>query len=100
MSANAPRVIVRLGSHAEKEYLLKLAPFIDGIIVGANLFEASPGATASLLLNIAGKETKLFVDPMTYAFGQYTDPDTGKVRRDLDWIKSDQIRKDESGRKK
>jgi hypothetical protein len=27
---------------------------------------------------------------MTYAFGSYRDPDTGKVRNDLDWIKSNQ----------
>ena len=27
---------------------------------------------------------------MTYAFGAYVDPSLGKVRNDLDWIKSDQ----------
>jgi hypothetical protein len=100
MASEVPELIIRIGSHAEKEYLLKLAPFIDGVIVGANLFEAAPGATASLLLKIGGNNTKVFVDPMTYAFGQYTDPTTGKLRKDLDWIKSDQIRRDEQKRKK
>jgi len=100
MASETPEIVIRIGSHAEKEYILKLAPFVDGVIVGANLFEAAPGATASLLLTIGGKSTNVYIDPMTYAFGQYTDPDTGKLRADLDWIKSEQIRKDEKGRKK
>jgi hypothetical protein len=36
---------------------------------------------------------------MTYAFGTYADPESGFVRSDLDWIKSDQIRKDKSGKR-
>lgn len=99
MPSTTPELIIRLGSHAEKEYVLKLATFLDGIIVGANLFEATPGATASLLVAIHAKSRKLYVDPMTYAFGAYVDPETGKTRTDLDWIKSDQNRK-VGGRKK
>ena len=88
-----PHVVIRLGSHAEKEYVIKLDRFLDGIIVGANLFEATPGATASLLLRLGSRNTHLYVDPMTYAFGAYLDPSIGNIRTDLDWIKSDQIRK-------
>lgn len=99
MAGERPLVVVRLGSHAEKEYVLKLAPFLDGVIVGANLFEATPGATASLLLKTAGK-AQVYLDPMTYAFGAYEDPTTRRVRTDLDWIKSDQTRTDGSGKKK
>lgn len=99
MSSPTPRVVIRLGSHAEKEYVVKLDRFLDGLIVGANLFEATPGATASLLLRIGAKNTRLYVDPMTYAYGAYVDPATRNVREDLDWIKSDQIRKDASGGK-
>ena len=99
MSAPAPHVVIRLGSHAEKEYVMKLARFLDGLIVGANLFEATPGATASLLLMIGAKDTNLYVDPMTYAYGAYVDPSIRRVREDLDWIKSDQTRKDDNGRK-
>jgi hypothetical protein len=60
-------------------------------MVGANLLQATPGATASLLFKL-NKQTNrpYYVDPMTYAFGAYVDPSTRKVRTDLDWIKSDQ----------
>ena len=99
MPSPTPHVVIRLGSHAEKEYVVKLARFLDGLMVGANLFEATPGATASLLLTIGAKDTNLYVDPMTYAYGAYVDPAIGHVRGDLDWIKSDQIKKDTKGRK-
>jgi len=81
-----------MGTHAEKEYLLKLTPFLDGVIVGANLIEATPGATASLLVKLSGKKADkpYFIDPMTYAFGPYLDRDTDRRRLDLDWIKSPQ----------
>ena len=60
------------------------------MIVGANLLEASPAATASLLLKFHNKTKRpYYVDPMTYAFGAYVDPETEEVRHDLDWIKSD-----------
>ena len=98
--ASPPELIIRLGSHAEKEYVLKLARFLDGVIVGANLFEVTPGATASLLLTVGRQDTSLYVDPMTYAYGAYVDPATNTLRMDLDWIKSDQIHKDKKGRKK
>jgi len=78
-----PKVIIRMGSHAEKDYIEKTARYLDGIMVGANLFEATPGATASLL----GKKLNrpYYVDPMTYVYGC-----------DLDWIKS---LKDKTGKK-
>jgi hypothetical protein len=84
-----PSVIIRMGSHSEKEYISNTLKLFDGLMVGANLLQISPGATASLLFKLCGS-TKLpyFVDPMTYAFGSYFDADTGKVRNDLDWIKS------------
>ena len=99
MTSAPPQVVIRLGSHAEKEYVVKLDQFLDGLIVGANLFEATPGATASLLLRVGAKRTHLYVDPMTYAYGAYVDPTSGTVRNDLDWIKSDQIKKRPSGTK-
>lgn len=99
MSSATPEMVIRLGSHAEKEYVLKLGKFFDGLIVGGNLFESTPGATASLLLKMRASETNVYLDPMTYAFGMYEDRSTGKVRDDLDWIKSDQLRKDKRGRK-
>jgi hypothetical protein len=77
---NKPKLIIRMGSHAEKEYILKLGKKFDGIIIGANVVEATAGATASLL----GQKLKLpyYIDPMTYVFGC-----------DLEGIRSDQKRK-------
>jgi len=75
-----PQLIIRMGSHAEKEYILKLSNQFDGIIVGANIVEATAGATASLI----GQKLKrpYYIDPMTYVFGC-----------DLEGIKSEQKRK-------
>jgi len=86
-----PQVVIRMGSHAEKEYLEKTIKFFDGLILGANLVEATPGATASLLIKFGGKRlgVPFYLDPMTYAYGMYVDPD-GRLRSDLDWIKSEQ----------
>lgn len=98
MPEAAPNVILRLGSHSEKEYVEKTIKLFDGVMVGANLLQATPAATASLLFKLnkqAGRP--YYVDPMTYAFGAYIDPDAGRVRTDLDWIKSDQ--KVKGGRK-
>ncbi len=95
----APDVIIRFGSHAEKEYVLKLATLLDGIIVGANLFETTPGATASLLWRMEAKHNKVYLDPMTYAFGSYIDPSTRELCTDLRWIKSEQTRKNKDGDK-
>lgn len=75
-----PHVIIRMGSHAEKHYVEKTAKRLDGIIVGANLVEATPGATASLLAKRLARP--YYIDPMTYAFAC-----------DVDWIKSDQKKK-------
>ncbi|MBW8000686.1 MAG: hypothetical protein FVQ80_01520 [Planctomycetes bacterium] len=64
---NKPQLIIRMGSHAEKDYILKLGKQFDGIIIGANIVEATAGATASLI----GQKLKMpyYIDPMTYVFG-------------------------------
>jgi hypothetical protein len=61
-------------------------------MIAANLVEITPGASASLLVKVAGpaKKTPYYFDPMPYAFGAYVDPDSGSLRTDLNWIKSDQ----------
>ena len=97
---NAPELFIRLGTHAEKEYVEKTVTFLDGLVVGANLFEATPGATASLIVKFQGeaKSTPVVIDPMTYAFGSYIDQE-GVHRTDLDWIMSDQkLKKAEAAR--
>lgn len=86
-----PQLILRLGTHAEKEYVDRMAQFLDGVMLGANLVESTPGATASLVVALCGERRQLqyYVDPMTYAFGTSID-DNGHVATDLDWLKSDQ----------
>lgn len=86
------QLYLRYGSHAEKEYYLKALSLFDGIMVGANLLEATPAATISLLVQLCGTKSKcsFFIDPMTYAFGEYIDPESKDIRKDLDWIKSEQ----------
>jgi hypothetical protein len=86
-----PQVILRMGSHAEKEYVEKTGQLFDGLMLGANLVEATPGASASLAVKVCPKgKGSFYLDPMTYAFGSYVDPETLKRRLDLDWIKSEQ----------
>lgn len=80
MSSVDPQIVIRLGTHAEKDYLHKTAALLDGVMVAANLVEATPGATASMLIKYGGKvfDKAYFLDPMTYAYGQ-----------DLDMLKSE-----------
>lgn len=99
MPETAATVILRLGSHSEKDYVEKTIKQFDGVMVGANLLQATPGATATLLFKLNKQADRpYYVDPMTYAFGSYLDPDTGRVRSDLDWIKSDKKVKGKPGK--
>ena len=97
MSISLPQVILRFGSHAEKEYFVKLAAQIDAIMFGGNLLEITPAATASLLVLLRQKaredrgpdaNIRFFLDPMTYCFGAYIDPKTGRKRGDFGALKS------------
>lgn len=91
-----PSVVLRLGSHAEKDYFLNTIELWDGLMVGANLLEAAPGATSSMVLKFSGKKHKIpyYIDPMTYAFGTYIEHGSNEPRTDLDWIKSEQKNKE------
>src|SRR5437867_13449303 len=62
-------VYLRLGSHAEKQYVLKSVRLFSGVILCANLLESTPGATASFALNVLGGGKAFAIDPMTYTFG-------------------------------
>ena len=57
--------MIRMGTHSEKDYLLKVRPWYDGIVLNANLVEASSSALA-VFLSVLKKE--FMVDPVTYAF--------------------------------
>lgn len=89
-----PEIVLRLGSHAEKEYFIKLARQVDGLVFGANLLEITKVATASLAIKLrAGGIPWFCLDPITYAFGEFYDPIRRAVRNDLEWIKSDPPKK-------
>ncbi len=79
---DSPRseVFLRLGSHSEKQYVIKTFRLFRGVLVGANLLESTPGATVSFALNVIGQKKAFAIDPMTYTFGM-----------DLDYIKSETI---------
>src|ERR1035438_7768881 len=77
-----PEVFLRLGSHAEKQYILKTLKLFRGVFVGANLLESTPLATVSLAVKILGGSKQFAIDPMTYVFGMdlsYIRSETGKV---------------------
>jgi len=88
--AGCPKLVLRYGAHAEKEYLQKLGRHFDAVHFNANLIEISKAATTSLIATIRSKHPHLglFINPVTYLFGPYVQPGGGKVRRDLEWIKS------------
>ncbi|MGD0018253.1 MAG: hypothetical protein ABSD62_03285 [Candidatus Limnocylindrales bacterium] len=64
MSGNF-RHIVRMGTHAEKEYLAKAPSLFDGLLFNANLVEASKGATAVFATT---QRSPFSIDPVTYSF--------------------------------
>jgi hypothetical protein len=102
MSITPPKVVLRIGSHAEKAYFEKLAGQLDAIMFGGNLLEITPTATASLLVLLRERRGSkgaipFYLDPMTYCFGSYIDPGTGKKRMDLHALKS--TRKDRKTKK-
>lgn len=103
MSIALPKVVLRIGSHAEKAYFKKLAKSLDGLMFGGNLLEITPAATCSLILALgtkrAGMPLPFYLDPMTYCFGPYIDPETGRKRIDLEALKSERLEKRGSKKK-
>ncbi len=67
-------IFLRIGSNAEKRYVERVGTLFSGLVVRANLFEASPGMVASLICRLAGLQEPrgYIIDPVTYVFG--TDP--------------------------
>jgi hypothetical protein len=58
--------ILRLGTHAEAEFLLKLPNTFDCLLLNANLVESTPSASAALVFTL-GKPYA--IDPFSHAFG-------------------------------
>jgi hypothetical protein len=57
--------LLRLGTHAEQDYVLRGRSFFDAIVLNANLVEGSKSAIAVLVTRL---QKPYFIDPVTYAF--------------------------------
>ncbi len=57
--------VLRLGTHAEAEFLRKLPSTFDCLMMNCNLVAATPAASAALVF---GLEKPYFLDPFTHAF--------------------------------
>jgi len=60
--------IVRLGTHAEKDYLTRAYGWFDEIALNANLVEGTASSLGVFLSELRGKGKGYFIDPVTYAF--------------------------------
>jgi len=56
---------IRLGTHAEAEYLRKLPTAFDGLVLNANLVFGTPAASVSLVYAL---NKPYYIDPFTHAF--------------------------------
>jgi hypothetical protein len=59
------RQYIRLGTHAEAEFLRKLPQTFDGLVLNANLVQGTPAASASLVYAL---QKPYLLDPFTHAF--------------------------------
>jgi len=78
-----------MGSHAEKQYVVKTVKLFEGLLVGSNLLESTPGATVSLALSVMGNKIKrkFAIDPITYVYGM-----------DLAYIQSETLERKGAGK--
>lgn len=60
---------IRLGTHAEKEYLEKATAWYGEVMLNANLVEAASSASASLLQKLSLCHRPYTIDPVTYTLG-------------------------------
>lgn len=60
--------IIRLGTHAEKDYLTRAYAWFDEIALNANLVEGTASSLGVFLNELRDKDKGYFIDPVTYAF--------------------------------
>jgi hypothetical protein len=58
--------LIRLGTHAEQEYVLRGRPFFDALLLNANLVEATKSAISVLVTRL---QKPYYIDPVTYGYG-------------------------------
>jgi len=63
-----PEQLLRLGTHAEKDYFAVGRDLFDVVVFNANLVEYTAGAVASFVIGTLD-EKPFFIDPITHAFG-------------------------------
>lgn len=61
-----PHYLLRMGSHAERFYFEWASPLYDALIINANLVEATPAASLSLIEALNDKP--YVIDPVSHAF--------------------------------
>ena len=89
---------IRLGTHAEKDYLVRGSQWFSEVVINANLLEATSGASGIFLISL---EKPYSIDPVTYSFGQ--DPHylmnttRGEVKRALGGLDKGEASRDTSG---
>ena len=78
-----PECWLRLGTMADKEYVIKAGGLFAGVILNANLVEGCPGASASLAVKLDREGIGYWIDPYTYPFAQAISylKSQGKTRR-------------------
>lgn len=60
--------IIRLGTHAEKDYLSRAYAWFDEVALNSNLVESTASSLGVFLNELRGKDKGYFIDPVTYAF--------------------------------
>lgn len=56
---------LRMGTHAESDYFVRARGLYDGLVLNANLVEATTGATSLLVVRV---KRPYMIDPITFAF--------------------------------
>lgn len=60
--------IIKLGTHAEKDYLLLARPWYDEVMLNSNLVEGTSGSTALFLRQLADYNKPYTIDPYNFVF--------------------------------
>lgn len=60
--------IIRIGTHAEKEYFLRATAWYDEVLLNANLVEGTSSATSVFLEELRRFGKRYTIDPATYVF--------------------------------
>jgi len=60
--------VIRLGTHAEKEYFQRATAWYDEVLINANLLDFTASSTSYFVFELGRRDKGFFIDPVTYAF--------------------------------